>query len=157
MPVEDSWKLVCHCIILWRECGKWGQWRTVGSGTAIVGFFGDNTENWTSGGRFEVALPLWDPLERIWKAGPVEESWELLCHLGILWRECGKLCQWKTVGSCFAIVELFGDNVVNCASGGRQLEVALPLWNLLERCGKLCLWKTVGSCSAIVEFFVEMC
>ena len=72
--------------------------------------FGENLESWASGGKFE-----------------------LLCHCGILWRECGKLCQWKTVGSCFAIVEFFGENVVNCASGGRQLEVALPLLNSLEK------------------------
>ena len=62
---------------------------------------------------------------------PVEDSWRLPCHCGILWRDCGKLYQWKTVGSCFAIVEFYGENVVSCASG-RQLEVALRFWNSLE-------------------------
>ena len=57
---------------------------------------------------------------------PVEDSWKLLCHCGILWRD-----------------------VVNSASGG-QLENALPLWNTLERFGKLNQLRTVERCSAII-------
>ena len=129
--VEDSWKLLCHCGILWRECVKLCQWwKTVGSCSAIVGFFGENLESWASGEKLEVALPLWDSLETTLKSGPAEDSLRMLCYCRILWREFGKLGQWRKVGSCFAIVEFFGENVVNCASG-RQLEVALPLLNSL--------------------------
>ena len=71
-PVEDSWMVMCKCKILLKE----------------------NCGNWTRGGQLEVGLPLWNSLEKIWKAGPVEDSWNLLCCCGILWRECGKLCQW---------------------------------------------------------------
>ena len=47
----------------------------------------------------------------------MEDSWKLVCHCGIFWRKFGKLDQWRTVGICSAVVELFGENVVNCASG----------------------------------------
>ena len=54
-------------------------------------------ENGASRGQLEVALPLWDSLETTLKTGPAEEGLRLLCHCGILWREFGKLGQWRKV------------------------------------------------------------